>query len=121
MGKYYLKISGKEIPRVSSLTTTNFFRAETRQITFSGGLAIDRGDVKKRVETSVKIMSAEEFKALETALNAIVVDTEFYYRGELVSAKMIASPITSFNEVYLYGKREKGVYYTDIKFVMEEQ
>ena len=121
MGKYYLKISGKEIPRVSSLVTTNFFRTETRQTTFSGGLAIDRGDVKKRVETSVKIMSAKEFKELEMTLNAIIIDAEFYYRGELVSTKMIANPVTSFNEIYLYGKREEGVYYTDIKFMMEEQ
>ncbi len=121
MAKYYLRLGNMEVPRVSNLTITPFYRAETRQTTLSGGLAVDRGDVKKRIEATVKIMSADELAELENLLASIIVSAEFYYLEKLVSINVVADPIQSRNEIYLYGKREKGAYYTNIKFTLEEQ
>ena len=121
MTNYYLKLGAKEIPRVSSLIVTPFYRAETRQTTLSGGLAVDRGDLKKKIEVTIRLMSAAELDELENLLATIVVSAEFYYNNTLVAVNMVADPIQSKQEVYYYGKRENGVYYANIKFTLEEQ
>ncbi len=121
MAKYFLKLGEKEIPRISKLTITPFFRSETRKTTLSGGLAIDRGDVKKRIEATVKIMSADELRELELTLGNITVEAEFYYLNELTKSTFITEPVMTKDEIYIYNDRSKGVYYVNIKFTMEEQ
>lgn len=121
MSKYYLKLGEMTVPRVSKLIVTHFYRAESRQTTLSGGLAVDRGDVKKRLEINIKIMSAAELRELERVLDTIVTTAEFYYLDEHKTINVVADPILSKDEIYLYGKRENGVYYANIRFTLEEQ
>lgn len=121
MNNCYLAISGNVIKRVQKIIETPFYRAESRQTTLSGGLAVDRGDLKKRLEVTIRIMSAEELTALEEILDNITATAEFYSRNKLVTIDMIAQPITSCEEIYLYNDRNKGVYYVNVKFTLEEQ
>lgn len=121
MSKYYLKLQDNVIPRVSNIVSTNFFRAETKKTTLNGGLTVDRGDVKIRLDVTVKVMSASEVKALEKILNEIIILAEFYNLDTLTNLTMVTEPISSKTEVYLYGDRTKGVYYTNVKFTLEEQ
>lgn len=121
MAKYYLKLNGTEVPRVSSLIVTPFYRAETRQTTLSGGLAVDRGDLKKRIDVMIKIMSADEYAELESVLKTIVAKAEFFYGENLETINVIADPVRSKDEIYPYGIRENGVYYANIKLTLEEQ
>lgn len=66
-------------------------------------------------------MSAEELRNLETLLDNIIVEVQYYSRNELVTLNMIAQPISSADETFLFNKRQRGVYYTNIKFSLEEQ
>ena len=121
MNKYYLKLGSYEVPRVSKIRVNNFYRAESRQTTLSGGLAVDRGDVKKRLEINIRLMTAAEMEELENVLDNIVATAEFYYLGKLTTINVVADPVASRDEIYLYGNREKGVCYANIRLTLEEQ
>lgn len=66
-------------------------------------------------------MSAGELRALEKLLKNITVEAQYFSRDELITLNMISQPISSAEEVFLFNKRQKGVYYINIKFTLEEQ
>lgn len=118
--QYYLKIGGESIPNVSALVVSDFYRNETRRTTFSGGESVDRGTLKLRLYARIRSANLSQMKALEEKLSGIIVTTEFYYRGELVEKKMIASTIPKYVVDYPNGSEEEP-YYREIEFNMEEQ
>lgn len=118
--RHYLKIENYTVPRVSKLDVAGFYRSEERKTTFSGGLAVDRGQYKKKISARIRIFSADEKRALEALLQKIIVKAEFYDNGEIVQKDMISAPIKSFQSCFPSRSEENAVY-TDVVLELEEQ
>ncbi|MCM1334296.1 MAG: hypothetical protein NC084_13240 [Bacteroides sp.] len=118
--KYYLKIDGYEVPNITSLVVSEFYRNETQTVTLSGGLAVDRGASKLKVYVRLRSAGLEKIKALEEKISGITAEAEFYYRGERVIRQMIASPISGYDVSYPE-RTEENPYYEWVTFELEEQ
>lgn len=118
--RYYLEIDGYSVPRVGKMTVIGFYRNEDRKTTFSGGLAVDRGEEKLKISAKARIFSNVEMKTIEAKMKKIFVPAKFYYRGEVVEKNMITAPVKSYNSGYP-NRSEAGEIFTDIVIEMEEQ
>lgn len=118
--QHHLKIGGESIPNISALVVNDFYRNETKKTTFSGGESVDRGSLKLKFYARIRSANLSQLKELERKLSGIIVTAEFYYRGELVEKKMIASTVPKYEEEYPNGSEEEP-YYRKIEFSMEEQ
>lgn len=118
--RQHLKIEGEEVQNLSSIIVSEFYRNESQKVTLSGGLAIDRGEIKLKLSARIRSASLAQIKNIERKLSKIFVTAEFYYRGELVEKRMAASPIPKYTKEYL-NESEKEPYYRNIEFTLEEQ
>lgn len=116
----HLKIEGETVPNVSAIIVDDFYRDETKKTTLSGGLSIDRGDLKLKLVVRIRSASLLQLKELERKLSSIIVTAEFYYRGKLVEKAMVASTIPKYEEEYPNGSEEEP-YYRKIEFELEEK
>lgn len=121
IGRFEVSIGSMQLKRVRHCKVEKFTRSETRTTSFAGTDRVDRSAIKYRVSLVISLCSAAEMEQIVTLASSIIQSVTFPYGASTVTKNMIVDLPDIPEPVYVFGKKEQGVYYIDLPIYMEEE